>query len=369
MLVDWLPWNHTFGGNHNVGIVLYNGGTLYIDDGKPTPALHRRDAAQPARDRADGLLQRAEGLRGDRQRAARPTRSCARRCFSRVQHVLLLRRRRWRSRSGTSSRASPKPRCGERIVMAHRPGHDRDRAVRDLRQQRTTCKSAHIGLPAPGIELKLVPSRRQDRGALPRPERHARLLARARADRARPSTTKASTAPATRCKSIDPAAPEPRLACSTAASPRTSSSRPAPSSASARCARRSSPPARPTCRTWWSTGINRNEVGALLFPTPDAAARLAGAARRRADCTRCSRAPPVQRLLPAPASTRCARRGTGSANRVARALVLLEPPSIDKGEITDKGSINQRAVLTHRAALVAALHDDLDARIIKPIEP
>ena len=37
MLVDWLPWNHTFGGNHNVGLVLYNGGTLYIDEGKPTP--------------------------------------------------------------------------------------------------------------------------------------------------------------------------------------------------------------------------------------------------------------------------------------------------------------------------------------------
>jgi feruloyl-CoA synthase len=38
VLVDWLPWNHTFGGNHNVGIALYNGGSLYIDDGKPTPA-------------------------------------------------------------------------------------------------------------------------------------------------------------------------------------------------------------------------------------------------------------------------------------------------------------------------------------------
>ena len=37
VLVDWLPWNHTFGGNHNVGLTIYNGGTLYIDDGKPTP--------------------------------------------------------------------------------------------------------------------------------------------------------------------------------------------------------------------------------------------------------------------------------------------------------------------------------------------
>jgi len=38
VLVDWLPWNHTFGGSHNVGLVLFNGGTLYLDDGRPTPA-------------------------------------------------------------------------------------------------------------------------------------------------------------------------------------------------------------------------------------------------------------------------------------------------------------------------------------------
>ncbi|MFX8441293.1 AMP-binding protein, partial [Acinetobacter baumannii] len=37
ILIDWLPWNHTFGANHNVGIVIYNGGTMYIDEGKPTP--------------------------------------------------------------------------------------------------------------------------------------------------------------------------------------------------------------------------------------------------------------------------------------------------------------------------------------------
>ena len=39
VLIDWLVWNHTFGGNHNVGLTVYNGGTLYIDEGKPTPAL------------------------------------------------------------------------------------------------------------------------------------------------------------------------------------------------------------------------------------------------------------------------------------------------------------------------------------------
>ena len=66
VLVDWLPWNHTFGGNHNVGITIYNGGTLYIDEGKPTPKGIAPHAAQPARDLAHDLLQRAQGLRGDR---------------------------------------------------------------------------------------------------------------------------------------------------------------------------------------------------------------------------------------------------------------------------------------------------------------
>jgi feruloyl-CoA synthase len=61
-----------------------------------------------------------------------------------------------------------------------------------------------------------------------------------------------------------------------------------------------------------------------------------------------------------------ARQATGSANRIARALLLAEPPSIDKGEVTDKGSINQRAVLKHRDALVQALHDDTAAGILKP---
>ena len=42
VLVDWLPWNHTFGGNHNVGIAIHNGGSLYIDDGKPMPGAIER---------------------------------------------------------------------------------------------------------------------------------------------------------------------------------------------------------------------------------------------------------------------------------------------------------------------------------------
>ena len=61
-----------------------------------------------------------------------------------------------------------------------------------------------------------------------------------------------------------------------------------------------------------------------------------------------------------------AKDSTGSASRVARAVVLTDPPNIDKGEITDKGSINQRAVLKERSELVEALHADQASGILKP---
>jgi feruloyl-CoA synthase len=101
------------------------------------------------------------------------------------------------------------------------------------------------------------------------------------------------------------------------------------------------------------TGLNEKEVGAMLFTTP-AVRTLAGLA---ADA-------PLAEVLAHPkvlshfqqVVTDLAAQSTGSANRVARCILLAEPPSIDKGEVTDKGSINQRAVLKHRAELVAALH-------------
>jgi feruloyl-CoA synthase len=94
-------------------------------------------------------------------------------------------------------------------------------------------------------------------------------------------------------------------------------------------------------------------VGALLFTT-GAVRGLAGLGSD-APLTEVLAHPKVlahfQRVL-----DDLAAQATGSANRVARLLLLADPPSIDKGEVTDKGSINQRAVLKHRADLVAALH-------------
>ena len=101
------------------------------------------------------------------------------------------------------------------------------------------------------------------------------------------------------------------------------------------------------------TGLNLKEVGAMLFPSQ----ALRGLAGLPADTAmnEVIASQPVQAWLQELVNT-LARSGTGSANRIARAVLMAEPPSIDKGEVTDKGSINQRAVLKHRAAQVDALH-------------
>jgi len=112
------------------------------------------------------------------------------------------------------------------------------------------------------------------------------------------------------------------------------------------------------------TGVNRKEVGAMIFPTA-AVRQLSGLG---ADAS-------MEQVLATPAVLQrfqelvdqLASASSGTANRVARLCLLAQAPSLDLGEVTDKGSINQKAVLRHRAALVEALHDDTLARVIKPM--
>jgi feruloyl-CoA synthase len=111
------------------------------------------------------------------------------------------------------------------------------------------------------------------------------------------------------------------------------------------------------------TGINLKEVGAMVFPT--AAVRQLAGLPADASMHDVLDAPPVlahfQKVV-----DELARHSTGSANRIARLCLLADAPTIDRGEITDKGSINQRAVLSHRADTVAKLHADELRYILKP---
>ena len=111
------------------------------------------------------------------------------------------------------------------------------------------------------------------------------------------------------------------------------------------------------------TGLNLKEVGAMVFPT--AAVRALSGMAANAPMADVLASDAVQAHFQQVLND-LARTATGSANRIARMCLLAEPPTIDRGEITDKGSINQRAVLTHRADTVAALHEDRLHHILKP---
>ena len=77
VVLDWAPWHHTAGGNHDVGLVLYNGGTFYIDEGKPLPGAIETTVRNLQRRGPDLVLQCAEGLRGADAVLPRGRSSCA----------------------------------------------------------------------------------------------------------------------------------------------------------------------------------------------------------------------------------------------------------------------------------------------------
>jgi feruloyl-CoA synthase len=104
-------------------------------------------------------------------------------------------------------------------------------------------------------------------------------------------------------------------------------------------------------------GAERDEVTALVFPDLDACRALAPDLPANTAPATVLAAPRVAAEF-ARLFGELAAPGRGTSTRIVRALLLAEPPSLDRGEMTDKGSINQRAVLAHRSALVEELYAD-----------
>ena len=361
VLVDWLPWNHTFGGNHNVGIVLYNGGTLYIDDGKPTP----KGMAETLRNLREisptvyfnvpkGFEEIATAMETDEQ--------LRRTLFARVRAFMFagagLSQAVW-DRLETLAEAT----VGERIRIITGLGMT-ETAPSCTFAVGTDVRSGWIGLPVPGVEVKLVRD-----GAADDP--HAKTEIRFRGPNVMPAYWRAPqqtsdafdadgfyrTGDAVRF--IDPAHPNRGLVFDGRTAEDFKLSTGTFVSVGPLRARVTLAGA-PCVQDVVVTGLNRDEIGLLVFPRIDECRRLAAELGEPAAATL-----PVPELLHTPAvrdffqqlADRLWREGTGSANRPARLHVLAEPPSIDKGEVTDKGSINQRAVLQHRDALVEAMYE------------
>jgi feruloyl-CoA synthase len=349
VLVDWLPWNHTFGGNHNVGIALYNGGTLYIDDGRPTP----QGMAETLRNLREisptvyfnvpkGFSELVAAMRDDATLAAS--------VFRDVKAFMCggagLSQATW---DGLDALAEAT--VGERIRVMSGLGMT-ETAPASTFLVDTSARAGRIGRPCPGVEVKLAPVdgkyEARFRGPNVMPGYwHDPELTEAAFDEDGFYRTGDAARP------IDPRRPEAgllfdgRLAedfkLSTGTFVNVGPLRARVIAAGDPCVMDAV-----------VTGLNLDEIGLLVFPRLSECAALAGlpAGTAAADVL----AHPVVREFFQRVTDRLWREGSGSANRPGRLHVLLAPPSIDAGEVTDKGSINQRAVLTARASLVQALH-------------
>jgi feruloyl-CoA synthase len=365
VLVDWLPWNHTFGGNHNTGITLYNGGTLYIDEGKPT-ATGIGETLRNLREIAPTIYFNVPKGFEEIAAAMEYDAPLRERLFSRVQAFMFagagLSQAVWDRLDELGERT-----VGERIPMFTGLGMT-ETAPSCTFALGTDVRSGHIGLPCPGVEVKLVPMggaaddkveiRFRGPNVMPGYWRAPEQTAEAFDDEGFYRTGDA-------VKWVDPADPQKGLLFDGRVAEDFKLSTGTFVSVGPLRARIIAMGA-PFVQDAVITGLNRDDIGMLVFPRLDECRRLAGLG---ADVP----APEVlhhpavrevfQRLL-----DRLWREGTGSATRVARAHVLAESPSIDKGEVTDKGSINQRAVLHHRAALVEALYEGGDPYRLLPLE-
>ncbi|HEX9397900.1 MAG TPA: feruloyl-CoA synthase [Burkholderiales bacterium] len=336
VVVDWLPWNHTFGGNHNFNLVLRNGGTLYVDAGKPVPGLIETTARNLA-DIAPTLYFNVPRGFDLLLPFLEEDAALRRNFFSRLD-VLFY-----------AAAALPQNLWDRLIDLSKKENKDGLAMLSAWGSTETSplATSVHfpipragvIGLPVPGCELKLVPNA-------------GKLEVRVRGPNVmpgyyrRPDLTQAAfDAEGFYCigdavKLADPNEPERGIVfdgrvaedfkLSTGTWVNVGAVRVKLIAAGD-----------PLIQDAVITGHDRNEVGALVFLSAAAKDFPAGKIHER-----------LKKALQSLSAE------GGSSTHPVRLLLMTEPPSIDANEITDKGYLNQRAVLERRAALVQTLYSD-----------
>ena len=350
VVVDWLPWNHTFGGNHNFNMILKNGGTLYVDEGKPAPGLIEKTVANLREvsptmyfnvprgfDMLIPYLERDDALR--------------KRFFADLDMIFYaaaaLPQNLWRRLEELSMQERGKP-----TVMLSAWGAT-ETAPMVTNVHFRIDRAGVIGLPAPGCEIKMVPNA-------------AKMELRVRGPNVtpgywkQPELTRAAfdeegfylmgdagrfADPRDHAKGIEF---DGRIAedfkLMSGVWVHVGALRIHALSALA-----------PVAQDIVVTGHDRETVGFLVFANPVGCRSL---------CPDLAADVPLAQVLTDPRVAAHVRTGMaqlvaegGGSSMVAdRALLMEEPASIDAGEITDKGYINQRAVLTRRASQVERLY-------------
>ncbi len=356
VMVDWLPWNHVFGGSFITNFVLRHQGTLHIDTGRPVVPLIEQTLAN-LREIAPTVYCNVPRGFDLLVRALDQDEALAARFFSRLRFVFsagaALPDNLWRQLTALAERHAGRPvpiisgwgatETAPCVTTIHFDG----------------AGSGNIGVPIPGAELKFTPSgdrwEMRVRGPMVTPGYWRRPdLTQAAFDadgfyRIGDAGRLADPADPARGILFDGRVVEDfklssgtwvnvgklRLAAIAAASP--------------------------AIEDAVVTGHDRDEIGLLLFPS-------LGGCRRLCDAPEAGLAElaghPALRDHLRTALARLGRDG-GSSTRVTRAAIEIEPPSAERGEITDKGYLNQRAILTGRADAVARLYARDDVIHIK----
>jgi feruloyl-CoA synthase len=349
VIVDWLPWNHTFGGNHNIGLTLYNGGSMYLDAGKPMPGGIEETVRNLREISPTVYFNVPKGyesllpyLRDDSALRAKFFQRLHAMFFSGAALSPFI----WNSLDELAVQET-----GYRVPMLTGLGAT-ETAPFFMSVKPATSRSGHVGLPVSGNDAKLVPV-------------NGKLEVRARGPNVTPGYWRKPDLTAAAfdeegfykfgdaLKPADPSdlgagfdfdgriAEDFKLASGTWVSVGPLRARFIAVSA-------------PLVRDVVIAGINRDEISALVvldldgcrlinptLPVDDLAATASDALIRSAFRER------FAKFL---------ATATGSSTRITRAVLLDTPLSIDRGEVTDKGSINQRAVLDHRAGLIDEIY-------------
>ena len=351
VIVDWLPWNHTFGGNHNIGLTLFNGGSMYLDEGKPMPGGIEETVRNLREISPTVFFNVPKGyesllpyLRDDKALRAKFFHRLHAMFFSGAALSPFV----WNSLDELAAAET-----GYRVPMLTGLGAT-ETSPFFMSVKPATSRSGHVGLPVSGNDAKLLPN-------------NGKLEVRARGPNVTPGYWRQPELTAAAfdeegfykfgdaLKPVDPGdfdkgfdfdgriAEDFKLASGTWVSVG-----PLRARFVAACA--------PMVRDVVIAGINRDEISALVIldldgcrlinptlPSDDLAATASDALIREAFRER------LAKFLAA---------ATGSSTRITRAVLLDTPLSIDRGEVTDKGSINQRAVLEHRSGLIDLLYSE-----------